>query len=134
MRSRRAHRRTDDPIASLSSPCPLVRGLSSIIGIPRDAGVDAAIALHFPQETLAQLIGSTRRRVNQILHDWETAELITQRYGRIAGGSKQAREVVELAAQLGGRVIEVVNRRHWQPVDIGLGSFVVISRRLTEVG
>jgi hypothetical protein len=54
--------------------------------------------------------------------------------GSLLDQSKLAREVVELAAQLGGRVIEVVNRSHWQPVDIGLGSFVVISRRLTEVG
>ncbi len=41
------------------------------------------IALHLPQETLAQLIGSTRQRVNQILKDWETARLVDQQYGRV---------------------------------------------------
>lgn len=41
------------------------------------------IDLHLPQETLAQLIGSTRQRVNQILKSWETHKIIDQKYGRI---------------------------------------------------
>jgi CRP/FNR family cyclic AMP-dependent transcriptional regulator len=41
------------------------------------------IDLHLPQETLAKLIGSTRQRVNQILRDWETDNLLEHRHGRI---------------------------------------------------
>jgi CRP/FNR family transcriptional regulator, cyclic AMP receptor protein len=41
------------------------------------------INLHLPQETLAQLIGATRQRINQILQDWERAAIIRQQYGRI---------------------------------------------------
>lgn len=41
------------------------------------------IDLHLPQETLAQLIGSTRQRVNQILKDWQNAGLVNQQYGRV---------------------------------------------------
>jgi CRP-like cAMP-binding protein len=39
--------------------------------------------LHLPQEILAQLIGSTRQRVNQILKDWESEGLIEQKYGAV---------------------------------------------------
>lgn len=42
-----------------------------------------AIDLHLPQEILAQLIGSTRQRVNQILKSWESRKIITQNYGCI---------------------------------------------------
>jgi CRP/FNR family cyclic AMP-dependent transcriptional regulator len=41
------------------------------------------IELHLPQETLAQLIGSTRQRVNQILKDWELEAIVEQQYGRL---------------------------------------------------
>jgi CRP-like cAMP-binding protein len=41
------------------------------------------IRLHLPQETLAQLIGSTRQRVNQILKEWELAGTVEQQYGRL---------------------------------------------------
>jgi CRP/FNR family transcriptional regulator, cyclic AMP receptor protein len=41
------------------------------------------IELHLPQETLAQLIGATRQRVNQILNDWELDGIVEQQYGRI---------------------------------------------------
>jgi CRP-like cAMP-binding protein len=41
------------------------------------------IELHLPQETLAQLIGSTRQRVNQILKEWEHSGIVAQQYGRV---------------------------------------------------
>lgn len=40
------------------------------------------INLHLPQEALAQLIGSTRQRVNQILLDWEQRSIVRQKYGK----------------------------------------------------
>jgi hypothetical protein len=36
-----------------------------------------------PQETLAQLTGLTRQRVNQIFKTWELNGVIEQSYGRI---------------------------------------------------
>lgn len=41
------------------------------------------IELHLPQEILAQLIGATRQRVNQILKTWEAEFILEQQYGRI---------------------------------------------------
>lgn len=41
------------------------------------------IDLHLPQETLAQLIGTTRQRVNQILKRWEAELIVEQKQGRI---------------------------------------------------
>jgi CRP/FNR family transcriptional regulator, cyclic AMP receptor protein len=41
------------------------------------------LELHLPQETLAQLIGATRQRVNQILSAWEHEGIVEQGYGRI---------------------------------------------------
>lgn len=41
------------------------------------------IELHLSQETLAQLIGATRQRVNQILKDWKVENIVMQRYGQI---------------------------------------------------
>ncbi len=41
------------------------------------------IDLHLPQETLAELIGSTRQRVNQILKRWEAELIVEQQQGRI---------------------------------------------------
>ena len=54
------------------------------------------IDLRLSQETLAQLIGSWRQRVNQILKSWERDGVLEQRYGRItlldqAGLEKLAR-------------------------------------------
>ena len=44
----------------------------------------AEIKLHLPQETLAQLIGTTRQRVNQILKGWELDGTIEQpQYGHL---------------------------------------------------
>jgi CRP-like cAMP-binding protein len=39
------------------------------------------IELHLSQEVLAQLIGATRQRVNQILKLWESDGILYQRYG-----------------------------------------------------
>jgi CRP-like cAMP-binding protein len=41
------------------------------------------ISLHLPQETLGQLAGASRQRVNQLLKAWEKDGLIEQHYGRI---------------------------------------------------
>lgn len=42
-----------------------------------------SIALHLPQETLAQLLGASRQRINQVLKLWEAERMIEQKYGRI---------------------------------------------------
>ncbi len=55
--------------------------LSERYGVVTEQGT--RIDLHLPQEILAQLIGSTRQRVNQILKDWEVAQLVRQQYGRV---------------------------------------------------
>ena len=41
------------------------------------------IELHLPQETLAQLVGVTRQRINQILKDWQHEGLIDHQYGQV---------------------------------------------------
>lgn len=41
------------------------------------------IELHLPQETLAQLVGVTRQRINQILKDWHREGLIDHQYGHV---------------------------------------------------
>lgn len=41
------------------------------------------IELHLPQEVLAQLIGATRQRVNQILGKWTASKLISHQYGKV---------------------------------------------------
>jgi CRP/FNR family transcriptional regulator, cyclic AMP receptor protein len=41
------------------------------------------IGFHLPQEILAQLIGATRQRVNQILKAWESEGIIQQQYGDV---------------------------------------------------
>jgi CRP-like cAMP-binding protein len=50
-------------------------------GVTTPRGVN--IELHLPQETLAQLIGSTRQRVNQSLKEWEHSGIVAQQYGRV---------------------------------------------------
>ena len=46
-------------------------------------GADVAINLHLPQELLAQLLGVTRQRISQILHEWERQGRVHVRYGRV---------------------------------------------------
>jgi CRP-like cAMP-binding protein len=46
-------------------------------------GDDVAIDLHLPQEQLAQLLGVSRQRIGQILHEWERRGWVHYRYGRI---------------------------------------------------
>lgn len=41
------------------------------------------INLHLPHEILAQLVGATRQRINQILKDWEANRLVSHHYGKI---------------------------------------------------
>jgi CRP/FNR family transcriptional regulator, cyclic AMP receptor protein len=41
---------------------------------------EAARLVHLPQETLAQLVGVTRQRINQILKDWQREGLIDHQY------------------------------------------------------
>lgn len=55
--------------------------LAASHGVANSHGV--AIELHLPQETLGQLIGATRQRVNEILKGWERDGIIEQHYGRI---------------------------------------------------
>ena len=46
-------------------------------------GADVAINLHLPQEQLAQLLGVTRQRISQVLHEWERLGRVRVRYGRV---------------------------------------------------
>jgi CRP-like cAMP-binding protein len=55
--------------------------LSLSFGVKAEAGI--AIDLHLPQEVLAQLIGATRQRVNQILSKWTASKLISHQYGKV---------------------------------------------------
>lgn len=50
-------------------------------GVEGEAG--EALNLHLPHDALAQLVGSTRQRVNQILNEWESKGLIAHHYGAI---------------------------------------------------
>lgn len=75
----------DDPIGKPVGS--LVHQLANrLLMLAGPYGVSSAkglkIELH-PQETLAQLIGSTRQRVNQILKDWELEAIVEQQYGRL---------------------------------------------------
>lgn len=55
--------------------------LSGSFGIKEKNGT--ALDLHLPPETLAQLIGATRQRVNQILKEWAADGRLSHQYGRI---------------------------------------------------
>lgn len=55
--------------------------LSMSFGVKDKDGT--ALELHLPQEVLAQLIGTTRQRVNQIMNEWEAAGKIRHHYGRV---------------------------------------------------
>jgi len=55
--------------------------LSGSFGIKEKNGT--TLDLHLPQETLAQLIGATRQRVNQILKEWTAEGRLSHQYGRI---------------------------------------------------
>lgn len=46
-------------------------------------GTKFKIDLYLPQETLAELIGSTRQRVNQILQTWEGRAVVRHEQGRV---------------------------------------------------
>ncbi len=54
--------------------------LSKSFGVAGHGGIK--LDLRLSQETLAQLIGATRQRVNQILLDWEQQGILRQKYGR----------------------------------------------------
>ncbi|SEB19020.1 Crp/Fnr family transcriptional regulator [Variovorax sp. YR216] len=41
------------------------------------------IELHLSQETLAQLVGATRQRINQVLQDWARDGLVEQHRGKL---------------------------------------------------
>ncbi len=64
----------------------LARQLLSLAHHHGQAEADGStrIALHLPQDALAQLLGTTRQRVNQALKTWERDGLLRQRYGEIA--------------------------------------------------
>lgn len=49
----------------------------------KNTGSGIQITLHLPQETLAELIGASRQRVNQILHAWEEQRILAHHYGRL---------------------------------------------------
>ncbi|MHA7598836.1 Crp/Fnr family transcriptional regulator [Alicycliphilus sp. T452] len=55
--------------------------LSQSFGQPQGGGV--GIDLHLSQEVLAQMVGSTRQRVNQLLRQWEQDGWVAHRYGRL---------------------------------------------------
>ncbi len=56
-------------------------GLSESFGAKEAEGV--SLDLRLSQESMAQLIGATRQRVNQVLKQWEQQGLIRQRYGQL---------------------------------------------------
>jgi CRP-like cAMP-binding protein len=76
-----------DALALYSNASLEQRLASRLLMLPASHGVTnsqgVAIELHLPQETLGQLIGATRQRVNAILKGWERDGLVAQRYGHI---------------------------------------------------
>lgn len=55
--------------------------LSHAYGVKEEDGV--RINLHLPQEDLAQLLGSSRQRVNVLLSDWVRQGWVSVRYGGV---------------------------------------------------
>jgi CRP-like cAMP-binding protein len=55
--------------------------LSRAIGSP--IGHGGGVELHLSQDLMAQLVGSSRARVNQVLKVWEGNGLVAHRYGRV---------------------------------------------------
>lgn len=53
-----------------------------------------SINVHLSQELVAQLVGATRQRVNQLLKQWENEGLISQHYGHIVLRDKEALEAM----------------------------------------
>lgn len=69
--------------------------LTLSFGVKTESGIE--IDLHLPQEVLAQLIGATRQRVNQILRKWTTSKLISHQYGKvILRNREQLRKLAEM--------------------------------------
>lgn len=66
--------------------------LMSSFGKPDTNGI--RIDLHLSQEMLAQLIGATRQRINQILREWERSKILRQKYGTITILNRQRLEQV----------------------------------------
>jgi CRP-like cAMP-binding protein len=66
--------------------------LAVTFGIDSELGI--RLDLHLPQETLAQLIGSTRQRINQIFKEWELAGIATQEYGRVVLVDREKLETI----------------------------------------
>jgi CRP/FNR family transcriptional regulator, cyclic AMP receptor protein len=56
-------------------------GLAASYG--RATGDGVAIDLHLPQEEIAQLLGASRQRVNQVLKAWERDGWLRGRYGQL---------------------------------------------------
>ncbi|MDF3936606.1 Crp/Fnr family transcriptional regulator [Pseudomonas citronellolis] len=57
-------------------------GLSESFGVTGEKGL--SLDLRLSQEAMAQLIGATRQRVNQVLNRWEAEGLVEHAYGRIS--------------------------------------------------
>jgi CRP-like cAMP-binding protein len=73
--------------------------LAASFGVPAEQGV--RIDLRLPQGTLAQLNGTTRQRVNQIVKSWEKRGLVEQRYGHFVLLEPEALRCLS-QAKLGG--------------------------------
>lgn len=63
----------------------LAKQLLSLAGTYGREEADGAVRidLHLPQDALAQLLGTSRQRVNQALKAWERDGLLRQRYGQV---------------------------------------------------
>jgi CRP-like cAMP-binding protein len=57
--------------------------LAASFGQDIDGPHRVKIGLHLPQEVLADLIGTTRQRVGQILNDWQSQSLVAHGYGHV---------------------------------------------------
>ncbi len=55
--------------------------LARVIGYPVQQG--CGFELHLSQELMAQLVGSSRARVNQVLKRWDDKGIVAHRYGRV---------------------------------------------------